>query len=102
MIGVVHELQVDVRVVDGRVATLRVVADVERVVRACDDRQPGLVGRVEHGRGNLADPAAEAGLELPVDDHGRFLEALVSGASARRLIEGERLSRRDQVPVHEM
>ena len=40
MLRVVHELEVDVRVVDRRVAAERVVRDVERVVRARGDRQP--------------------------------------------------------------
>ena len=102
MAGVVLELEVDVRIVDGRVAALRVVADVEGVVRARQDRQPRLVRGVEHRRRDLADAAAEAGLELAVDDHGRFLESFCRRALARGLVEGEDRARSDHVVVDEV
>ena len=99
---VVDELQVDVGVVDGRVAAERVVRDVERVVRARRDRQAGLVRGVEDGRRHLADAAAEPGRELAVDDHGRLEEALRGGALAGRLVERERRAGRDQLAVDEV
>ena len=102
MAGVVRELQVDVRVVDGRVAPERIVGDVERVVRALDDRQAGLVRRVEDGGRDLADAAAEAGLQLAVDDHRRLEEALLRAPLAGRAVERERLAGRDQLAVDEM
>ena len=64
--------------------------------------RPGLVGRVEDGRRDLADAAAEAGLELAVDDHRRLLEALLGRALAGRAVEGERLARRDQRAVDQL
>ena len=97
-----HELEVDVRVVDRRVAAERVVRDVQRVVRARGDRQPGLVRRVEHGRRDLADAAAEAGLELAVDDHGRLEEALRGRPLAGRVVERERRARGDQLAVDQV
>src|SRR6266545_1717283 len=99
---VVDEFQIDVGIVDGGVPALRVVADVERVVGARDDRQAGLVRGVEDGRRDLADTAAEAGLQLAVDDDGRFLEALVGRASSGRLVEGEGLAGRDHVLVDQV
>ena len=100
--GVVDELQVDVRVVDRRVAALRVVADVERVVRPGGDLQAGFVGRVEDSRRDLADPAAEPGLELAVDDHRRLEEALARVALAGRPVERELGAGRDQMVVDQM
>ena len=99
---VVDELEVDVRVVDGRVASERIVRDVERVVRAGGDRQPRLVRGVEDRRRDLADAAAEAGLELAVDDHRRLEEALRRGALAGRAVERERRAGRDQLAVDEV
>src|ERR1700681_1106773 len=84
MAGVVHELEVDVRVVDGRVAAERIVGDVERVVRARGDLEPRFVDRVEDRRRDLADTAAKAGLDFAVDDHRRHEEALVGSAGAPR------------------
>ena len=100
--GVVRELQVDVRIVDGRVAAERIVRDVEGVIRSRDDRQPGLVGRVEDGGRDLADAAAEPGLQLAVDDHRRLEEALLGAALTRRAVERERLAGRDQLAVDQM
>ena len=100
--GVVDELQVDVRVVDRRVAALRVVADVERVVRPLRDLQAGLVGGVEDRRRDLADAAAETGRDLAVDDHRRLAEALVGGAVAGGLVEREGRAGRDQLAVDEV
>ena len=64
--------------------------------------EPGLVRRVEDGRRDLADAAAEPGLELAVDDHRRLLEALLGRALARRAVERERLARRDQRAVDQL
>ena len=99
MARVVDELEVGVGIVDGRVAPLRVVADVQRVVRPVGDRQSGLVRRVEGRRRNLADAAAKPGRQLAVDDHGRLEEALVGGAGAGCPVEGERCPGSDQLPV---
>ena len=100
--GVVDELQVDVGIVDRRVAPLRVVTDVERVIRPGENRQPGLIGRVEHRGRDLADAAAEPGLELAVDDHGSFLETLRGRPRAGCLVEREHCAGRDHVTVDEM
>ena len=64
--------------------------------------EPGLVGGVEDGRRDLADAAAEPGLELAVDDHRRLLEALLGRALAGRAVERERLARRDQRAVDQL
>ena len=96
---VVNETKVDVGVVDGRVAALGVVADVERVIRPRRDPQAGLVGGVEHGRRDLADPAAEAGRNLAVEDHRRLEEALRRRARAGRSVEREGRAGRDQLAV---
>ena len=100
--GVVHELQVDVGVVDRRVAAQRIVRDVQRVVRSRGDPQARLVGGVEDGRRHLADAASEAGLELAVHDHRRLEEALLRRALTGRAVERERRARRDQLVVDEM
>ena len=99
---VVDELEIDVGVVDRRVAAERVVRDVERVVRARGDRKAGLVRGVEDGRRDLADTAAEPGLQLAVDDHGRLEEALRGRALAGRAVERERLAGRDELAVDEV
>src|SRR3954452_23443849 len=96
---VVDEAEIDVRVVHRRIAALRVVADVERMVRPGGDLHAGFVGGVEDRRGNLADAAAEPRRQLAVDDHRRFEEALVGGARARRVVEGERRSGSDELAV---
>src|SRR5581483_5397290 len=88
---VVDELQVSVRVVDRRVTPLRVVADVQRMVRPLGDVEAGEEGGVEDRRRDLAHPATEPGLQLAVDDHRRLEEALRRVALARRLVERERL-----------
>jgi hypothetical protein len=78
VLGVVDELEVEVGIVDGRVAAERVVADVQSVVRPLRDVQPGLERRVEHGRRDPADAAGDPRPELAVDDHRGLLEALLS------------------------
>ena len=100
--SVVDELEVDVRIVDRRVAALRIVADVERVVRARRDRQPRLVGGVEHRRRDLARATAEAVLELAVDDHRRLEQALGRVALTGRPVERELLARCDQRVVDQV
>ena len=102
LVRVVREDEVDVGVVHRRVAAERVVADVERVVRAPVDREPGLERRVEEGRRDLADAAADAALELAVDDHRRLLEALRRVALAGRLVEREPRAGRDQGAVDQL
>ena len=102
MTRVVRELEIGVGVVDRSVAALRVVADVEGVVRAGDDREPCLVGGVEDCGRDLADASAEPGLEFAVDDHGRFPEALVRGARSGRPVERECLTGCDQVLVDQV
>ncbi len=102
MTGVVHELQVGARVVDGRVAAERVVRDVERVVRPRRDRQPRLVRRIEDGGRDLADASPEAGLQLAVHDHRCFEEALRGAALAGRRVERERVAGRDELVVDEV
>src|SRR5262249_21230840 len=99
---VVYEPEVRVRVVDRGVAPERVVRDVERVIRAGRDRQPGDVRRVEDRRRDLADAAAESGLELAVDDHGGGYEALVGRPGTGRLVEREGRAGRDQLVVDEV
>ena len=102
MAGVVDELQVDVGVVDRRIATERIVRDVERVVRPGGDRQPGDERCVEDRRRDLADAAAETGLDLTVDDHRSLEKASRGRAVAGRLVEGERRAGRDQLPIDQV
>ncbi len=102
MARVVDEAEIDIGVVDGRVPALRVVADVERVIRPLGDLQAGLVRGVEDRRRDLADAAAEAGRHLAVDDHRRLEESLRRRALAGRLVERELLAGRDQLVVDEM
>ncbi len=66
------------------------------------DRQPGFEGGVEDGRRDLADAAAEAVLELAVDDHGCLLEALRRRSLAGRAVEGECAARLDQRAVDQL
>src|SRR6185437_9552003 len=76
-----------------------VVADVERVVRPSRDLQACLVCGIEDGRGNLADAAAEPGLQLAVDDHRRLEEALGGSALTGRLVEREGRAGGDEMAV---
>ncbi len=100
--AVVYELEIRVGVVHRGVPPERVVADVEGVIRARSDVETRLVGRVEHGRRDLAHAAPEPRPQLAVDDHGRLEEALRGRAVARRAVERERRSGADQRPVDEV
>ena len=102
MARVVHELQVDVGVVDRRVARERVVRDVERVIRPRRDREACLVGGVEDGRRDLADTATEACLQFSVDDHRGLEEALLDRALSGCAVEGEGRAGRDQLAVDQV
>jgi hypothetical protein len=53
MLGVVHELQVDVRIVHSRVAPQGVAADVQGVSGPLRDLQARFPGRVEDRRRDL-------------------------------------------------
>ena len=100
--GVVDELQVEVRVVDGRVAPELVARDVERVRVALRDRQPGLPGGVEDRGRDLGDAAADVFLVLVADDHRRRAEAALERALADAVVEGERGAGRDPRAVEEL
>src|SRR5919106_2388255 len=99
--GVVPELEVDVRVVHGRVAAEGVAGDVETVRGTTCDLQARLPGGVEDGRGHLRDAPADAELVLAVHDHGRQPEAALLGARAYALVEGEGRPRLDHGAVEE-
>ena len=64
--GVVSPHKVKFGVRDGRIASGRIAGDVERMIVALDDRKTGLVNRIEHRSGNLADAAAQTVYHLAV------------------------------------
>ena len=98
---VVDELQVQVRVVDRRVAAGLVAADVERVRRALRDLQPRLPGGVEGRRRDLRHAAADVLLVLVPDDHRRRPEAALDRSLADPLVERERATGSDQGAVQQ-
>ena len=101
VLRVVDELEVEVGVVDGRVAPGLVAADVERVRVPLGDLEPRLPGRVEDGRGDLRDAAAHGLLVLVLDDHGGRPEAALGRAPADAVVERERRARCDDGAVHQ-
>ena len=76
ILRVVLELEVDARVVDGRVAPLGIMGDVKRVVRALDDRQTREEGGVERRRRAWQTPPPIPFLSSPL---------MITGASSKPL-----------------
>ncbi len=74
LIRVVHELQVERRPVDGRIAAELVAADVEGVRVALGDPQSRLPGGVEHGRRDL---------EVPPPTSSSYFVPMITGADRK-------------------
>src|SRR6185436_6739465 len=81
-LAVVLPLQVDLALVDRGLAPGRVAADVVAVRLVVDVLEAGEEHRVEHGRGELADAAADRLGELAAADHARGDVALRGAARA--------------------